>query len=256
MIDIDAYLERIGYGGPLTPSPETLSHLQIAHLQTTPFENLSIHWNEPIVLNDGALFDKIVTRRRGGFCYELNGLFAVLLRESGFQVTMLSAEVMGSDGFGPPFDHMALMVSGPLPERWLVDVGFGNSFRKPLLLDYRGEQTDGERTYRIDAEGDLLTLWQREGMGEWKAQYRFRLEPYEYADYAEMCHYHQTSPESHFTQRRVCTVATAQGRITLSDLRFITTENGRRQEQTLEDEAEFVRVLHSRFGIVAPDGLR
>jgi N-hydroxyarylamine O-acetyltransferase len=255
MIDIDAYLQRIGYLGARTPSAETLRQLQVAHLQTVPFENLSIHWGEPIILDDEALFDKVVRRRRGGFCYELNGLFAALLRESGFQVTMLAAEVMGRDGFGPAFDHMALMVSAPLPQRWLVDVGFGDSFREPLRLDERGEQTDGERVYRIDVEGDRFTLWQREGREQWTAQYRFRLQPYEYADYAEMCHFHQTSPESHFTQRRVCSLATAQGRMTLSELRFITTENGRRQEQTLQDEDEFVHVLRARFGIVAPDGL-
>jgi N-hydroxyarylamine O-acetyltransferase len=116
-MDTNAYLERIGYRGPLAPTAETLRRLHLAHLLSVPFENLSIHAGEPIVLDDEALFDKIVVRGRGGFCYELNGLFAALLRSLGFKVEMLSAAVMGRAGeFGPEFDHMALLVT--LAERW------------------------------------------------------------------------------------------------------------------------------------------
>src|SRR5882762_2856663 len=125
-LKIKAYLERINYHGALAPSAETLRDLQVAHLLTVPFENLSIHAGEPIVLEDEALFTKIVTSRRGGFCYEANGLFAALLRALGFEVAMLSAEVANAEGeFGPNFDHMTLMVTRA--DRWLVDVGFGDS---------------------------------------------------------------------------------------------------------------------------------
>src|SRR3954447_10763487 len=111
-LDVHAYLERIRYHGPLEPTAETLRRLQVAHLLTVPFENLSIHRGEPIELDDEALFEKMVVRRRGGFCYELNGLFAALLRSLGFEVVMLAAGVMGADGeFSPDFDHMALMVN-------------------------------------------------------------------------------------------------------------------------------------------------
>src|SRR5262245_26694734 len=138
-MDIEAYLKRIDYRGARTPTAETLRALHVAHLRTVPFENLSIHTGEPIVLEDEALFVKIVERRRGGFCYEANGLFAALLRALGFNVTMLSAGVANpEEGFGPDFDHMALMVT--LDERWLVDVGFGDSFREPLLIDERVAQ--------------------------------------------------------------------------------------------------------------------
>ena len=110
-MEVKAYLERIGYRGPLAPTADTLRRLHVAHLLTVPFENLSIHAGERIVLDDVSLFDKLVTRRRGGFCYELNGLFAALLRELGFQVEMLSARVANREGvFGPEFDHMALLV--------------------------------------------------------------------------------------------------------------------------------------------------
>jgi N-hydroxyarylamine O-acetyltransferase len=248
-LDVKAYLERINYQGDLTPTAATLRRLQVAHLMAVPFENLSIHANEPVVLDDEALFKKIVTGRRGGFCYEANGLFAALLRALGFQVQMLSAEVADAEGgFGPPFDHMALLVT--LEQRWLVDVGFGDSFREPLLLDERGEQPQGRRSYRILADGDYLVMMQREEGGEWKPQYRFTLRPHNYADYAEMCLYHQTSPQSHFTRSRVCSLATADGRVTLSGMRLITTsDEGGRRELTLASQEEYDSKLRELFDI-------
>lgn len=248
-MDTKAYLRRINYTGSLVPGAETLRSLQLAHLMAVPFENLSIHSGEPIILEDSALFDKIVVRRRGGFCYELNGLFASLLRALGFDVQLLSAEVANAEGrFGPEFDHMALLVK--LEERWLVDVGFGDSFREPLLLDERNEQAQGAMAYRIASDGAHLILMQRENNGEWQAQYRFTLRPYNYADYAGMCRYHQTSPESHFTRKRICTLANPAGRVTLSDLRLITTvKGGGREERVLANEDEYVKLLREHFGI-------
>lgn len=248
-MNIEAYLERINYRGSLEPTAESLRDLQVAHLLTVPFENLSIHAGQPIVLEDEALFSKIVERKRGGFCYEANGLFAALLRALGFDVVMLSAEVANAEGgFGPDFDHMALMVS--LEQRWLVDVGFGDSFREPLLLDERGEQVQDNRAYRILPDGSYLILMRREGEGAWAAQYRFTLQPHEYADYAEMCRYHQTSPQSHFTRGRICSRATAEGRVTLSEMRFIkTSKDGERQERTLTSQEEYAATLREHFGI-------
>lgn len=249
-MNIKAYLERINYHGSLTPTAETLRDLQVAHLLAVPFENLSIHARQPIVLEDEALFTKIVENRRGGFCYEANGLFAALLRALGFDVWMLSAGVANEEGgFGPDFDHMTLMVT--LEQRWLVDVGFGDSFLEPLLLDERSDQVQGSRAYRIVPDGTHLILMQRDGDNEWKAQYRFTLQLHEYADYVEMCRYHQTSPQSHFTKARICSRATEEGRITLSEMRFITTsKSGGRQERTLTSEAEYAAILSEQFGIV------
>ena len=249
-LNFKAYLKRINYHGSLAPTADTLRDLQVAHLLAVPFENLSIHARQPIILEDKALFTKIVENRRGGFCYEANGLFAALLRALGFDVRMLSAGVANAEGeFGPDFDHMALMVS--LEQRWLVDVGFGDSFREPLLLDERGEQAQGNRAYRILSDGTHLILTQRDEGDEWKAQYRFTLQAHTYADYAEMCRYHQTSSQSHFTRARVCSRATLEGRITLSEMRFITTsESGGRQERALTSEEEYAAILREQFGIV------
>src|SRR5215218_2937057 len=197
-MNIDAYLERINYNGSRDVNAETLRALQVAHLLSVPFENLSIHAGEPIVLNENALYTKIVDQRRGGFCYECNGVFAGLLRALGFEVAMLAAGVARPDGtFGPEFDHMTLMVT--LEDRWLVDVGFGDSFLEPLLLDRRMDQTQGTRTFRIEDDNGHLILSRRDDGEDWKPQYRFTLKQHGFADYEEMCQFHQTSSESHFT---------------------------------------------------------
>jgi len=250
-MNIDAYLKRISYSGSLEPAADTLRDLQLAHLLTVPFENLSIHSGEPIVLEENALFGKIVERRRGGFCYEANGLFAGLLRALGFEVAMLGAGVANSQGeFGPNFDHMTLMVT--LSDRWLVDVGFGDSFLEPLLLDSRAEQVQGTRRFKIVDDHDHLILLRRNLDADWEPQYRFTLQTYSFADYEEMCQFHQTSPDSHFTKGRICSRATADGRVSLSEMRLITTSGPkqRRDERTLKDRDEYDRVLRDQFGIV------
>jgi N-hydroxyarylamine O-acetyltransferase len=254
-MNIDAYLKRINYSGSLEPTAETLRALQVAHLLAVPFENLSIHAGEPIVLNEDALFGKIVENRRGGFCYEANGLFASLLRALGFEVAMLSAGVATRDGgFGPDFDHMTLMVT--LAERWLVDVGFGDSFLEPLLLDSRDEQVQGTRAFRIIEDNSHLILQRRDAGGDWVPQYRFTLQPHTFADYEQMCHFHQTSPESHFTKAPLCSLATADGRITLTGLRLITTSIQQRSEHPLADRDSFDHTLRDRFGIVMKNHVR
>jgi N-hydroxyarylamine O-acetyltransferase len=248
-VNAKEYLERIRYRGPSAPTAGTLRQLQAAHLLAVPFENLSIHAGEPIVLDDEALFAKIVVRRRGGFCYELNGLFAWLLRSMGFRVTMLAAEVMNARGeWGLPFDHMALLVT--LEERWLVDVGFGDSFIEPLRLQPNADQVQGRYTYRVEREGTRFVVTRRDGDAPAKAQYRFDLTPYDYADYERMCRYHQTSPDSHFTRGRICSLATREGRVTISGSRLIVTTDDWRQEWELADEKEYVQALRKRFGII------
>ena len=250
-MNVEAYLRRINYAGSTALTAETLRDLHVAHLKTVPFENLSIHAGEPIVLESEALFKKIVEQRRGGFCYECNGSFAGLLRALGFQVEMLAAGVAHRQGgFGPVFDHMALSVT--LDDRWLVDVGFGDSFVEPLLLDSREEQKQGTGSFRIDADNDYLILLRRNDGEDWEPQYRFTLQPFGFPDYEEMCRFHQTSPESHFTQNVICSRVTEDGRITLSGMRLVTSTGPQRtrNEQELTSREEYDRVLREGFGIV------
>ncbi|HEU5329449.1 MAG: arylamine N-acetyltransferase family protein [Thermomicrobiales bacterium] len=248
MLDVAAYLDRIAYTGPRDPSLATLRALHLAHLRAAPFENLDIGLGRTIVLDDAALYEKIVVRRRGGFCYELNGLFARLLHVLGFAVTLLSAGVKGGNGqFGPEFDHLTLRVD--LDEPWLADVGFGDSFHLPLRLHGRAAQHRDGQAYRLVEDSAYLML-ERLRDETWEPQYRFTLQPRALPDFTAMCHYQQTAPESHFTRHSVCTILTAAGRITLSDDRLIITNNGKRAEHMLTSAKERTEALRDHFGIV------
>jgi len=242
---IEAYLARIGVtDAVLAPTPDVLARLHLAHLEAVPFENLSIHTGEAIQLDAGWLYDKIVGRRRGGFCYELNGLFAELLAALGFRVERLAARVFGDGGaLGIPFDHMCLRVDGT----WLADVGFGDSTIRPLRLDDRGDQGDGRRTFRIAEDGPGAGVLHDEG----RPVFRFELAPFALADFAPGCHHHQTSPDSHFTRSRVVSRLTPGGRLTLRDDRLITTDAaGLKTEAPIADAAEWRRLAAEHFGLV------
>ena len=252
MIDVSAYLRRLKYYGPAAPTLDTLRALHLAHLYAVPFENLDIHLGRPIVLDEARFFDKIVTGWRGGFCYELNGLFAVLLRELGFDVSLLSAGVYEAehDRFGPEGDHLTLLVR--LDEPWLADVGFGDSFREPLRLNEAGEQAQNGMAYCLFSKGDEWRMMERGPDSRWQAGYLFTLKPRRLYDFTYACHYMQTSPDSHFTQKRVCSRATPEGRVTLSDMKLIITTDGQRQERLLNDDAEYRLALKDYFGVVLP----
>lgn len=247
-MNVSAYLARIGFSGSAPPTSETLRDLHVAHMRTVPFENLDISLGREITCDEQRFLDKIVHQRRGGFCYELNGAFAALLRELGFSVGLLSARVSREDGSASAeFDHMALRVD--LDEPWLVDVGFGDSFLAPLRLKPEIEQEQSSGRFRIVQVGDVMIL-QRMREGEfWKSLYQFTLTPRQLSDFEPRCHFQQTSPESHFTQQRICTMPTADGRLTLSDLKLIRTIGERREEQIFGSEEEWRSTLRDLFGV-------
>lgn len=257
--DIPAYLQRIDYANRVRPDFATLRALHLAHLHTVPFENLDVHLKRPITLDVDRLFDKIVVQRRGGFCYQLNGLFAWLLRALGYDVTHLSARVaQGSGSFGAEFDHLTLLVRTPdqPSSAWLADVGFGDFFLEPLDFHESGEQAQEGCAYWLkyqENDDGQYTLWRREEDGSAAPQYRFTLQPRPYGEFAPMCEYHQTSPKSSFTQKRVCTLAIPDGRVTLTDSRLIATVNGRREERPVRDEAQYELLLQEYFGVDLTD---
>jgi N-hydroxyarylamine O-acetyltransferase len=244
--EVDAYLARIGAARPARADAAALRELQRRHLLSVPFENLSIHLREPIVLAPAALRDKLLRRRRGGFCYELNGAFAELLSALGFEVTLLAARVFGDDGLGPPFDHLALRVDVEGEGPWLADVGFGRHSSYPLRLDTGADQADPGGTFRIagTADGDLDVI--RDG----QPQYRVEPRPRSLGDFEPTCWWQQTSPRSHFTRSLVCSLLTEHGRVTLSDRTLIQTTREQRHERTLTDDAEVLDAYRGHFGIV------
>src|SRR5262245_30174553 len=241
---VDAYLARIGAKRPLRPDAASLRELQQRHLHAVPFENLSIHLGEPIVLQVEPLLEKLIERRRGGFCYELNGAFAALLSALGFSVTLLAARVFGREGLGPLFDHLALRVD--LAEPWLVDVGFGTFSQQPLRLDVRAEQSDPQGVFRL-LEGEHGDL---EIHADSQPAYRIEPRPRVLADFEPTCWWHQTSPRSHFTRSLICSLLTDTGRVTLSGRTLIRTVGGQRDERILESDAEVLAAYRDPFGIV------
>lgn len=248
-MDVSPYLTRIGYSGSTDPIPENLRQLHVAHLYSVPFENLDIHLGRKITCDQQRFLHKIIELHRGGFCYELNGAFAALLREFGFSVTLLSARVSREDGTASSeFDHLALRID--LDEPWLADVGFGDSFLEPLRLEAEEEQPEKTgRTYRIIKVDDVRIVQRKLDGGTWKPQYQFTLQPRKLEEFEPRCVYQQTSPDSHFTQQRICTLATPEGRVTLSDLKLIRTIHGQRSEQMLRNEDDWKRALSDYFGI-------
>ncbi|XP_054479130.1 arylamine N-acetyltransferase, pineal gland isozyme NAT-10-like [Anoplopoma fimbria] len=261
---LETYLSRIGFAGPAEPSLEVLRSVHKGHLMSVPFENLTAHSGGRVQLDLPLLYEKIVNQRRGGFCCENNGLFYWLLSQLGFHVTLLSGQVrsMITGYYGPPLDHLVLMVSLD-GQRWLCDVGFGSAgFSVPLSLETSGPQEQGHRVYRIRKDTGLHFLeWQQEEIkgadGDWTEIYKFTLDPRCLEDFDEMCWYHQSSPCSIFFCKSLCTVLKPGGRLTyigrrLTSTTFPSEETGGVLETTtreLKDE-EIPGILAEKFGIV------
>ncbi|WP_081241090.1 arylamine N-acetyltransferase family protein [Streptomyces viridosporus] len=258
----DAYLRRLGAGHPASPTADVLRDLHLRHLRTVPFENLSLHLGEEIVLDEKRLLDKVVGARRGGFCYELNGAFGALLTALGFGVTRLAGRVYGDEGrLGIPYDHLALRVRTVDGGDWLADVGFGAHCHLPLAFGERGEQQDPGGTFRIAAAGtDAAGV--RGGHGTEEAAdldvsrngrpvYRLELRPRALGDFTAGAWWHSTSPASHFTRSLVCSRITEDGgRITLGGRRFtVTAPDGTREVRELGPDEEVLAVYRDRFGI-------
>ncbi|BCL20375.1 arylamine N-acetyltransferase family protein [Streptomyces tuirus] len=259
---VDAYLRRLGAEQPAWPTVDALRELHLRHLRTVPFENLSIHLGEEIVLEEKRLLDKVVGARRGGFCYELNGSFGALLAALGYDVTLLAGRVYGDGGrLGIPYDHLALRVRTVDRGDWLADVGFGAHSHLPLAFGDRGEQKDPGGTFRIvEAGPDAAGV--RGGHGtveaadldvfrDGGAQYRLEVRPRALGDFVAGAWWHSTSPVSHFTRSLVCSRVTEEGgRITLSGRRLTATAaDGTREERELERDEEILGVYRERFGI-------
>ncbi|HWN69965.1 MAG TPA: arylamine N-acetyltransferase [Haliangium sp.] len=249
-MDVARYLERIGFDGAVHRDENTLHALVQAHLHTVPFENLDIHLGVPIVLDERLLYDKIVERRRGGFCYEVNGLLGALLRRLGFHVTYFGAQATRGDDLYPPLSHLALRVM--LAERpYLVDVGYGECIRAPMPMMVGFTQQAAGSTFALREEGARLRLVSRDEHGDERG-YVIDPRPRVLQELAAMCEFHQTSPESMFTRKRLCTLPTPAGRITLCETLLCRSDRGVRSERELESEAEYLAALRAEFGIELP----
>ena len=247
-LNVENYLNRISFQGEIQTNRCTLAALHRNHILNVPFENLDIHYGRKIILDLDRIEQKVIANRRGGFCYELNGLFGALLSQLGYDVRLISARVYSKEKIGREFDHLILLVR--LDEDWLVDVGFGENFIEPIQIAVGKAQRDPTGVYKITtyASTYLQLKSDMDGSG-YSPKYLFSLAERQYEDFTEMCEYHQTSSKTSFTQERLCTLATVNGRITLRDHALIETSNGLKTVTPVISEKEFTQILKDRFGI-------
>jgi N-hydroxyarylamine O-acetyltransferase len=207
----------VGYSGPFTPSADVLCELAQAQVFTIPFENLDIHLGRSIQLDPAALIAKLVQSRRGGYCYELNGLFRLVLERLGFTVQCLAGRNIMT---GPPFpqkSHQMLLVT-IAGQPWLVDLGFGgNGLLAPLPLEPGREVGQFFARFRLIADPYLGYVLQAGTATGWQPLYAFTLEEYQPRDYVMMNYYNSTHPESTFTRRRMAARPTLTGRVSLNN---------------------------------------
>ena len=231
---------------------KTLRTLQLQHLLHVPFENLDIHWNVPIVLDTARFYEKIVENGRGGYCYELNGLFNSLLKGLGYHTHLVSGRVfMGEAEYSPDFDHMAIVVKVG-DDEYLADVGFGDFASAPLKIDPSEEQTDREGTFYVRPTEHGAFEIEKLKDGKWTPELLFGRSSHNLIEFAERNEFQQYSPESHFNMGKICSILTANGRKTLTDSKFIVSSNGTRSERKIDFDESFNELLLREFNIASP----
>lgn len=247
-MNFSKYLERFNYKGDLKPNLTVLKNLQKSHLLNVPFENLDIHYENPIELDLTKIYHKIVLNNRGGFCYELNSLFYTLLQSIGYDTKMISGKVYDSkkDVFGKEYDHLALIVN--LDEKnYLVDVGFGEFAMHPLQISLDMIQKDPRGQYIVERfNEEYLLVSNLEGAIKNK-KYLFSEKKREFKDFAEICYYHQTDPNSHFTRKKLISMPTENGRITLRGNALKISEGKEVIRKEVFEKKEFGKHLKELF---------
>lgn len=248
-IDVEKYLARIKCERERIPTLKYLKQLHKAHLFKIPFENLDIHMGNEIILDIKKIYAKVVLNKRGGFCYELNGLFFHLLLHLGYQCHLISARTYEGETIGPEFDHVAILVY--LDDQvYLLDVGFGDLFLEPKLVQPGKLQMDYTRYFRMDKNIDgEYTVQMSHNSLDFEPKYIFTKTERQYIEFIDMCRYHQLNEKSHFTKKKMITRATSKGRITLTDTKLIATASGKKEERAILNHDEFRVKLYQHFGI-------
>lgn len=248
-MNTDAYLKRINFEGVPNVDLSTFKKLHENHLSHVPFENLDIQHKKEITLEQKHIFNKVVANRRGGFCYELNFLFQKLLVNLGFDVKIIEARIFNEDALGPEFDHLALIVSLN-GTNWLADVGFGDLFVKPLLLDSNDKQFDGRNYYKIENvdKKTFMLLVSTNGTALEK-KYIFQTDAKKIEQFAEQCQFKQQDPSSYFVQNKIVTVPIPNGRKTIFNEKYIVKTGSTKTEFIIVNEKDEIHILKKEFNI-------
>ncbi|MGV0872617.1 arylamine N-acetyltransferase family protein [Mycolicibacterium sp. XJ879] len=252
-LDLGAYFYRIGYTGPTAATVDTLHGLVAAHLRSIPFENLDPLMGIPVAdLSASALSDKMVRRRRGGYCFEQNGLMGYVLAQLGFDVDRLGGRVVwmrDSDEL-PAQTHEALAVTVPGDDgRWLVDVGFGGqTLPSPIRLEAGPVQQTRLEPYRLreHADGYMLDTQIRD---EWRPLYLFDTRPLPLIDREVASWYVSTHPESGFVKGLTAALVTDEARGNLRDRDLAIHRAGNTERIRFDSAADVLTALTERFGI-------
>ncbi len=248
-MEINRYLERINYSGDLSASISTIRSLAIAHQQSVPYENLDCHLLRPVTLDIDSIYNKIVLSNRGGGCYELNSLFGTLLRKLGFTVDYLSGRVFGRDFVGKEFDHLTLRVISE-DKPYLVDVGFGDGFYEPMLLNNGSSSAYCQNQFELSINENQCTLLSMRDDSLVKGL-AFSLLARKLSDFEQMNSYHSRNPFSLRSSAVVITRATNEGRISLVGNRLTTTTPKSKEHVELHQET-VLDVLEKKFGVRIP----
>ena len=248
-MDLRAYLTRVGFAGEPRPDLETLRRLHRAHVENIPFENLDVALGRAVSRDPAAIFDKLVRRGRGGWCYEMNGLFAAVLETIGFDVVRMAGGVMratlGDTALG---NHLVL--AAQLDRRYLVDVGFGNGLAEPMpVVD--GSGTQGPLTFRIE---DL-------GAGWWRfhddprsgSSFDFELQRGDERLLDQRCAWLQSNAESPFVLNATVQRRFADKHAALRGRRLTWTYADRVETRDVVDADDYARTLEREFGLNFPE---
>ncbi len=220
-IDVDRYLRRIKYEAPSHPTLGYLKKLHKHDLLSIPFENLDIHWHKEIILDIDKIYNKVIVNKRGGVCYELKGLFHSLLLNLGFKCYLIGARVFNENGTrGPDYDHMAVIVDID-NEKYLADVGFGELFLEPKKLTVDILQVDYTKYFKfLSSPNDEFILTSSADCSNFKKEFFFD-KIRQFIEFMPRYKWRQTSKDSHFNQKKICSIATPDGRISLTEIRLI-----------------------------------
>ncbi len=243
---IERYLRRIGYGGVPKPDLETLNALHAAHLNAIPFENLDVQLGRPPGTDPDTAFDKIVERNRGGWCYEMNGLFGWALSEIGFEVMRMAGGVMrATGGEGMMGNHLCLLVR--LDHAWLADVGFGGGLVHPLPL---AEMEETQTPFRVGLCVPEAGYWRysERTTGE-PFSYDFRIEPADEALLAARCARQGTDSASVFVANLVAQKRTSDRHVTLRGRVLTRTDAEGESRRVLATAEELAAALMEIFGL-------
>lgn len=253
--DLDAYFERIQVEREENYTEEYLDKLVFAHQCQVPFENLDVRRGEPIRLGTLDLFDKVITKKRGGYCFELNGLFSRFLRDCGFDVFACRVRITRGKNFVPPVLHRATIVT--LEDGlYYCDVGYGGPQPGGCIKVEDGVVKDvAGQTYRISKYDEHWWTISRTVEEGWEDVMQFTLVPQPEPDYIALSMYCSMHPDSVFVQKTMLNRRLVNGSIALMDELYVRNIGGERTEEIITDKKRYAEVIEKEFGIPGAEAL-